>query len=112
MPALSDTLLAGGCALHVEAIHGEPVVVLSGLDAGQTFTAVRENTSDLAVTFEGLGADLRAHRLLRFRNAVPRLAPTDRLRTADGKTWTAVRAPQDGYLTTDFELTEVTAKDA
>ena len=66
---LSDTLLAGGCALHVEAIHGEPVLVLSGPDAGNTFTAVRENASDVTVD-DNLTADLRAKRVIRFKDGL------------------------------------------
>ena len=105
---IRDKMLAGGCALHVEAIHGETILVLSGLDAGKTFTAVRENDQDLALNTE-LGEDLRAKRMLRFRDGapLPRLAQNDTVQTEDGKQWNAVRNPQDGYLSTDFELKEI-----
>lgn len=112
MPSLSDKMLAGGCALHVEAVHGEPILILTGLDAGKTFTAVRENESDMLLATD-LGADTRAKRIMRFRDGqpVPRLGSQDTLKTEDGKKWTAVRRPDDGYLTTDFELIEVIAQD-
>jgi hypothetical protein len=111
MPSIADNLLSAGAAAAVEAVHGEQVVVLTGLDSGKTFVAVREIESDVTVSFDNNSPDPRARRMLRFRVA-PRLNPNDRIRTDDGKLWNAVRSPQDGYLTTDFELTEITAKDA
>lgn len=112
MGALSDTMLAGGAALHVEAVHGEPVLVLTGADKGKTFFAVRENASDV-VLGEG-GPDVRAKRVIRFRDAVnnvPQLSAQDIVQTADGKKWRATKYPQDGYLSSDFELVEITQKD-
>ena len=113
--ALSDTLLAGGCALHIEAVHGEWVTVVSGPSAGQRFSAVRENASDVVLDEAGQ-TDVRAKRVIRFRDAsagspqgVPQLGSQDILQTADGKQWHAVKSPQDGYLSTDFELVEIIA---
>ena len=107
MPALSDNLLAGGCASHIEAVHGEPVLILSGPDAGRTFIGVRENASDVVVD-ENLNPDPRAKRLIRFRDgSVPKLSSQDIVQTADGKKWYAVKYPQDGYLSSDFELVEI-----
>jgi len=105
--SLSDKMLAGGCALHVEAFHGEPILILSGREAGKTFIAVRESETDQVLTTD-LGTDPRARRVLRFRDGapVPNLASQDRLQTEDGKIWNAVKAPQDGYLSTDFDLIE------
>jgi hypothetical protein len=110
--SLSGKMLAGGCALHVEAIHGESILVLTGLDQGKSFTGVRETEADMVINSE-LGADPRAKRMLRFRDSipVPRLGLNDRIKTEDGKIWTAVRNPGDGFLTNDFELIEVTKKD-
>lgn len=107
MGALSDQLLNGGCALHVETIHGETITVLTGKLAGQNFTAVRETDNDAILTSE-VTIDPRAKRILRFRDAnAPALGAQDRLRTGDGKVWKAVRRPDSGYLTTDYELVEV-----
>lgn len=104
---LSDTMLAGGCGLHIEAIHGELVLVVTGRDAGKRFSAVRENASDVVLD-ENMGADVRAKRMIRFRDgSVPQMNSQDILETMDGKRWRTVKAPQDGYLTTDFELIEI-----
>lgn len=98
---LSDT------ALHVEALHGESILVLSGLDVGKRFVAVKEIDPDIVLETE-MGRDPRAHRVVRFREPnVPRLELNDRVRTEDGKTWVAVDRPDSAYLTTDFELIEV-----
>lgn len=106
--SLSDKMLASGCALHVEAFHGEPILILTGLDQGKTFTAVRETETDQLLTTD-FGTDPRAKRVIRFRDGqpIPRISAQDKIQTEDGKKWTAVKAPQDGYLSTDFELTEI-----
>jgi hypothetical protein len=98
--------------LHVESIHGETIEVLSGSLAGQKFTGVRETESDQVFSSE-LGIDPRAKRIIRFREGhAPELGSQDRIRTSDGKTWTAVRQPESAYLTVDFELIEnVAGKD-
>jgi hypothetical protein len=112
MQALSDQMLASGCARQIEAIHGEPVVVLEGPDAGKTFTAVREIESDQILTTD-LGIDPRAKIFLRFIDGTePRIGLAGRLKTGDGKIWNAVRRQEANFLTQDFELTEVTAKDS
>ena len=107
---LSDTLLAGGCALQIAAIHGELVLVTTGADAGTQFTAVREIASDVTLDSE-LVADLRAKRVLRFRQGqpIPRLVPQDIIQTCDGQRWHATRNPQDGYLETVFDLVAIVA---
>lgn len=99
-------MLASGCALHVEAIHGGPVKILTGADAGKTFTAVMETLDDLQLATD-LGNDPRAHRILRFRDAVPALESGDNVQTEDGKKWRVNRRPDAGYLSTDFELMEL-----
>lgn len=105
-------MLDAGCALHVEAAHGEVITVLSGADAGKKFTAVRETEQDITLNSD-FSPDPRAKRCLRFRDSsgVPNLNPTDKIQTADGKKWNAVKNPQSGFLTTDFELIEITKKD-
>jgi hypothetical protein len=107
MPALSDTLLAGGCAKHIEAIHGEAIQVLSGLDAGKYFNAVREIESDQILTTD-LGEDARAKIIIRFIDGTePRLGLAGQIKTDDGKKWNAVRRQEANFLTQDFELTEI-----
>ena|ERR1039458_4086370 len=107
MGGLSDLMLGGGCALHVEALHGERVRVLSGPDAGRSFAAVMEVEPDLGLEM-ALGNDPRGKRVLRFREpAVPRLGSQDVVETDDGKRWRAVRRPDSAYLTVDFDLMEV-----
>ncbi len=111
MPALSDTLLAGGCARHIEAIHGELVEVLDGPDAGKKFMAVREVESDQMLVTE-LGADPRAKIVIRFIDGTePPLGMNGKVKTDDGRQWTAVRRQEGAFLTQDYELTEITDKD-
>jgi hypothetical protein len=107
----SDLLLDLGCARQIEAAHGEAVTVMSGVDAGKIFLAVRETEDDLTVNMETGGTDPRSRRVLRFRTtgAVPRLSSQDVVKTASGDLWRAIRAPRSGYLTTDFELIEILA---
>lgn len=108
MPPLSDKLLNSGCALHVDLVHGEPIRILSGADAGKTFYGVIETLSDIELSTE-LGEDRRKHRMVRFRDSagMPNIGSQDVLQTEDGQTWTAVRNPGDGFLTTDYELKEI-----
>jgi len=111
MGALSDILLTGGCALHIEAIHGETITVLDGLDAGRRFTAVRELDQDVMLMSE-LSEDRRAKIVLRFINGTtPRIEKTGKVQTENGQKWTATRRQEAGFLTDDFELVEITAKD-
>ena len=108
MGALSDTMLATGAALHCEAVHGETVRMVSGPDAGKTFTAIKENSQDIVLD-EAIGTDHRGKRILRFRDGTPqpRINDNDIVQTADGNKWHATKAPQDGYLTTDYELAQI-----
>jgi len=100
-------MLASGCAAHVAAIHGESVKVLSGPDAGQWFVAVREIESDQILSTD-LGDDPRAKIFLRFmEDSTPQLGMTGRVQTEDGRKWTAIRRQEAGFLTTDYELTEI-----
>lgn len=113
MPALSDQMLDLGCVAHVDGIHGEQIAILSGSrDAGKAFTVVRETETDVVLTSD-LGEDRRSKRIIRFRDSkgIPEILSQTILQTEDGKQWRAVRNPLDGYLTTDFELIEQTAKD-
>jgi len=104
-------MLASGCAFHVEVIHGETILILSGPQAGMTFTAVKETESDVLLNTE-LSEDPRPRRMVRFRDGfAPNITSQERVKTEDGKIWVAVRNPGDGFLTQDFELKEVTTFD-
>ena len=107
MGALSDIMLAGGCARQIEAVHGERVQVLDGPDAGQFFTAVREVENDQILVTE-LGPDARAKIWLRFReDATPNIASQGTVQFDDGSKYRAVRRQEAGFLTNDYELTEI-----
>ncbi len=107
MGGLSDTLLARGCASHIEVIHGEAVEILSGPDAGKKFAGVVEVLPDLILEGE-LGGDPRSKTVVRFRNeSVPNLASQGQVKTADGRKWNAIRQDFGSFLTTDFELKEI-----
>lgn len=107
--ALSDIMLAGGCVKHIDAVHGEDVVILDGPDAGTTFRAnIVEAGQDMILDTD-LGQDPRGKRILRFaeEQPLPRIASQAQVKTADGKKWTAVRQDFSGYLTRDFDLQEI-----
>lgn len=107
MVALSDTLLASGCALHIEAIHGEEL----WLPNGEKIVAVREVEQD-QILMGDTGPDARAKIVLRFRDEVAaKIGLTAILKTGDGRRWQAVRRQEAGFLTNDYELTELTKKD-
>jgi len=109
MSSAADKLLANGVRV-LEQAHGEPVEILSGDDAGATFTAIIETETD-SVLSAALGDDPRPRRVMRF-SAAPRMAHSVRVRTSDGRQWTAVRMPGQAHLTNDYELTEITANDS
>lgn len=110
MGSLSDNLLADGYSL-LESVHGEQVTVLTGLDAGKKFTAIKENAPDVMLDSD-MVVDPRAKRIIRFKSGnVPRISDADVIQTSDGKLWRTVKYPQSGYLSEDFELVEITAKD-
>ena len=112
MPSIAERMLAAGCASLVEATHGEPFTILSGTDAGKVFVGVVEIETDMVLEGD-LGADPRAKRMVRFKNGnVPRLSATDALQDDQRQKWKAVRQPGNAFLTTDFELIEIsTTKD-
>jgi hypothetical protein len=106
--SLGDILLAGGVGVNLPSLHGEPVEVLTGADAGKTFTAIIENEQDISID-TNLGIDPRMKRIARFHGAAPNLSPINKLKLADGTICTAVRQPGAAYLSTDFELVEFSA---
>jgi hypothetical protein len=97
-------MLASGCAVCVESVHGEAILVISGPLAGLRFTAVQELESDVVLD-ASLSIDPRAKRIVRFRMPnVPALSSQDVVQTEDGRRWYAIRKPGNQYLTVDFEL--------
>jgi len=108
--SIADNMLSVGCAAHVAAIHGESVTILDGSLAGKVFTAVRETDGDQIVNI-GDVSDRRGKRWFRFIGQIPTLTRGTVVKTADGKRWSLMVAPQDGYLSTDYEAQEITTKD-
>jgi hypothetical protein len=109
--SLSDIMLGSGAGTLIPVLHGEPVTMLSGLDAGKVYNAVIEIVPDLTISGDGLGMDRRAKRKISFFGPVPRMKGNTKLKTSDGKRYLAIDDPQNGYLATEFELQEITGKD-
>lgn len=108
MPSISDTALDAGCVTHIGAVHGLSIKILDGPDAGKTFWANVVETEQDIVLNSDLSEDRRAKRIIRFQDSkgVPNILNQGKVEI-DGKQWTAVRNPGDGYLTTDFELKQI-----
>lgn len=111
MPSLSDTMLAGSCMPLLENVHGEPVRILDGVDAGKIFYAIKENEQDINLESDLLN-DPRAKRMLRFTDRAGNVPSTNtkkmvKIQTGDGKRWTATRQDFGAYLSVDFELAEI-----
>ena len=109
MGSLSDIMLSGGLPSYV-GVQGEPIVVLTGPDAGKTFRAVLLNLSDQDLATE-LGSDPRGKRTLDFQQGdpVPAIDSQDEVQTSDGRIWKVTQGRYSGYLETKFEVTEVVA---
>ena len=110
MTSLADALFSAGLIPQVEAVHGELVTMLSGDDAGKTFTGVISLETDLVFSGD-IGEDRRAKRTISFLGTVPTITSHAMLQDGRGLKWKAVRMPGDTYLSTDFELVSVSAKD-
>lgn len=116
MSSLSDIMLAGGCMPLLENIHGEPVQILDGVDTGKVFYAIRENETDVPSESEVL-SDPRAKRMVRFTDRPGNVPSVNtkkmvKVKTADGKRWTATRQDFSAYLSVDFELVELASVDS
>lgn len=112
MSSISDTMLDSGCVTHIGAVHGFAVKILTGPDAGKLFFAnAVETESDFILDGE-ISSDRRGKKVIRFQDSqgVPKIPSQGKIEI-DGKIWSAVVSPGDGYLTTDFELKEVTRHD-
>jgi hypothetical protein len=109
MLGLSDRMLGGAGLPCISSVHGEPILVLSGANANQTFRALVGIENDVLISSD-LGENPRGQRMMRFVGAVPVVNSQDQVQTADGRKWTLTRDKFNAYLTTDFEMTEVLAK--
>jgi hypothetical protein len=115
MVSLSDTMLATGLMPNLEAVHGEVVTVLDGVDAGRKFTAINEIEPDAQLESE-LTIDPRSKRMLRFTDRPGNVPSVNTkklvlIQTSNGKKYSATRQDFSAYLSVDFELVEVIAKD-
>ena len=108
MSSLADTLLTVGLIPNLESVHGEVVTMLSGDDAGNTYTGVITLETDLVFSGD-LGSDRRGKRTISFLGTVPTITSHSQLQDSAGKTWKVIRLPGDAYLATDFELVAVHA---
>ena len=110
MGSLIDKHLAAGVGTHMPASDGQPVKILSGRDAGKTFTGCIYNGEDYVLTTD-LGEDRRAHRTIEFYGAPPCIEQMEMVEFVDEmgitRRMNAVRQPGSGYLSKTFELKEI-----
>ena len=111
MGSLSDIMLAAGVMPNLEAIHGEPVVVLDGVDAGRTFTGVITHETDVNLESDII-SDPRQKVMIHFADRpgnVPSVGTKKlvKIKTADGKKWAATKQDFRAYLSVDFELVQI-----
>lgn len=107
MGSLSNTLLRGGQTVQL-AFQGEPIAVLSGAAAGQTFTGMILMEPSLGFT-EELGADPRERSMIYFPDsAYPRLNSQDVIRDSDGQKWKCVkRTANSSDIWIEFEIVKM-----
>ena len=92
----------------VESIHGEFVDILSGTDAGKTFTAVILTQPSMVLGGD-IGEDVREKVMAHFANTrCPRLERGNQMRDSSGNVWKIVgRTDNPADSTTDFELVKI-----
>ena len=111
MGSLSDTLLAGAGMPNLSAVHEESVLILDGIDAGNTMYAIITHEPDVSISSEIIYSDPREKVMARFTfrpGNVPS-ANTKRMvkiKTQDGKKWSATKQDFSAYLSTDFQLVQ------
>jgi hypothetical protein len=111
MGSLSDNLLSTGLMPNLESVHGEPIKVLDGVDAGKTLIGVITHEPDVNLESDISLGDVRQKVMCRFTNRpgnVPGVG-TKRLvtlQTQDGKKWAATKQDFSAYLSVDFELVQ------
>ena len=110
MGSLSDTMRAGSLRPSLESVHGEPIKVLDGVDAGKTFIGVITHEQDIDITSDTL-SDPREKIMLRFTNRPNNVPSVNakrmfKLQTQDGKKWSATKQDFSAYLSVDFQLVQ------
>ena len=108
-------MLAGGLMPCLESVHGEVVQVMDGADAGKLFTAINEIVPDVQLESELL-IDPRAKRILRFTDRPGNVPSVNtkklvKIKTSNGKLYSATRQDFSAYLSVDFELVEIASVD-
>ena len=102
--------MLGGAGLPcISSMHGELILVLTGNNANQTFRAIIGIEQDVVITVD-LGENPRGRRVMRFIGAVPDVSSQDSVQTGDGRKWKLTKSEFSGYLTTDFDMTEILPK--
>lgn len=104
-------MLAGGCMPLLDSVHSEPVQVLDGVDAGKVFYGIIEHVPDIILDSEII-SDPRGKRMLRFTDKPGNVPSVNtrklvKVKTSDGKRWTATKQDFSAYLSVDFELAEI-----
>lgn len=104
-------MLAAGAMPQLEAVHGEPVLVLDGVDAGLTFIGIILHEPDVNIESDIL-SDPRQKVMLRFTDRPGNVPSVNtkrlvKIQTADGKKWAATKQDFSAYLSVDFELVQI-----
>ena len=111
MGSLSDTLLASSLMPNLESVHGEPIKVLDGVDAGKVFVGVITHEPDVTIESDLSIGDARQKVMCRFANRPGNVPSVNtkrlvKIQTQDGKKWSATRQDFSAYLSVDFELVQ------
>ena len=83
--------------------------MLTGNDAGKKFIGVIEVMDDMMPQIDMLGQDPRGRVVVHFTTA-PDISSQALLQTSNGKKWVAVKRSFSSFLTTDFDLREVSSE--
>lgn len=114
MGSVSDTMLASGVMPNLDAIHGEAVTILDGVDAGRTLWGIVEHEQDVTLNSDMM-PDPRGRRMLRFTNRAGNLPSANAKRLfkvqIGNKKYSATKQDFGSFLSTDYELTEIAGVD-
>lgn len=113
MGGLSETMLGTSAMPLLDAVHGEWITVLDGVDAGKKFYGIFEHQQDQVLESD-LMNDPRGKRYLRFTDR-PGNVPTANKKMVKmkvgNKTYSATRQDFSAFLSVDFELLEIASVD-